>query len=402
MHIQAQESENNSFFFTSDLLFGKTIDANTDFPETGVQKAFFANFGYHNYSNDKEWAYRLKYPKTGVSLGIVDFGNIEKLGLAYTIMPFMEFGLFRKKTQRWNLNIGIGGSFMNTQYDAITNPFNQAIATKLNWSFKSFIYYDVLKKPTTNWRLGLGYIHHSNGHSRLPNQGLNSLLFSISTNINSKPKNGQPLDLTVKPKTYQTYISIRTGVGQNVLSEVFNDKKEVYTVAFYVGRVINRTFKFGGGFYYRFYENYYDYINNDETLVSEHAPNFMNNPYKHAITYGVSGTAELLMDHLGFEVELGMNFYKPFYKIDWKLNQGYTYQDAQDETVTVLGELNSYYKLKKTVSGRLGLKYYLFSNETSPKNNIYLGAHLNTNLGQADFTELSLGYVHRFNLRQKK
>jgi hypothetical protein len=402
IQLFAQEQENTSFFFTPEFLIGKTLEANTDFPETSLQKGLFVSFGNHNYSNDKEWVYRLRYPKTGVSLAVIDFGNTEKLGLAYTLMPFMEFGLFQRKTQRWNLNIGIGGSYMNTQYDAVTNPFNQAITTKLNWSFKSFIYYDVFKKSNIDWRLGLGYLHHSNGHTRLPNQGLNSLLFSVSSTINSKPKNDKPLDLTEKRKTYQTYFSVRTGIGQNVLSEVFNDKKEVYTTAVYLGRIINGTFKFGGGFYYRFYQHYYDYIKSDEELVAEQVPHFTNNPFKYSITYGVSGSAELLMDHIGFEFELGMNFYKPFYKIDWQLNQGYSYQDANDETVTVLGELDSYYKLKRTVSGRLGLKYYLFSNSQAPKNNVYLGAHLNANLGQADFTELSLGYVHRFNLKQKK
>ena len=360
------------------------------------------NFGNHNYSNDKEWVYRLRHPKTGVSLGVIDFGNTEKLGLAYAIIPYIEFGLFKRKTQHWNLNVGFGASYSDTQYDSITNPFNKAITTKLNWSFKSFIYYDVLKKPNTNWRLGLGYIHHSNGHTRLPNQGLNSLLFSVSSTIHSKPKSDKPLEWIERTKSYQAYISIRTGIGQNVLSEVFNDKKEVYTAAIYMGRIINSTFKFGGGFYYRFYEHYYDYIKNNEALVSEQVPHFRNNPFKYSITYGVAGSAELLMDHVGVELELGINFYKPFYKIDWKLTQGYSYQNAEDETVEILGELNSYYKLKRTVSGRLGLKYYLFSNSKSPKNNVYLGAHINANLGQADFTELSLGFVHRLNLKQKK
>ena len=402
MQLTAQEEENKDFFLLPEILIGKTLDANTDFPETNAQKAFFLSFGNQNYSKEHEWRYRLRYPKTGISLGVTDFGNTDKLGLAYTLMPFMEIGLFKEKTRRWNLNIGIGGSYMNTQYDDITNPFNQGITTKLNWSFKSFVYYDLLKISRTNWRLGLGYLHHSNGHTRLPNQGLNSLLFSVSSRINSKSKSDKPLDLTERTKTFQTYISIRAGLGQNVLSEIFNDKKEVYTAAIYMGSIINSTFKFGGGLYYRFYENYYDYIKNNEALVSEQVPHFRNNPYKYAITYGVYGSAELLMDHIGIEGELGMNFYKPFYKIDWQINQGYTFQNAENETVEVLGELNSYYKLKRTISTRLGLKYYLFSNSKSPRNNIYIGAHLNANLGQADFTELSLGFVHRLNLKQKK
>jgi hypothetical protein len=77
---------------------------------------------------------------------------------------------------------------MDTQYDTETNPFNRAITTKVNWSFLSFLYYDVFKTDKTDWRFGLGYLHHSNGHTNLPNQGLNSLAASISAKIDSKKK----------------------------------------------------------------------------------------------------------------------------------------------------------------------------------------------------------------------
>ena len=112
-------------------------------------------------------------------------------------------------------------------------------------------------------------------------------------------------------------------------------------------------------------------------------------------------TSELLLNHVGFEFDLGLNIYKPFYKIDWKLNKGYSYETSNNETVEVLGELDWYYEIKRTISARMGLKYYLWSTNNAPKHNMYLGAHINANLGQADFTELSLGYVYRFNFKEK-
>ena len=243
-------------------------------------------------------------------------------------------------------------------------------------------------------------MHHSNGHTSLPNQGLNSLAASISTKIDTKK---QHLDFE-KPKfssKSQTYFSTRIGIGQNVLSEKFNTKKEVFTYAASAGKIINNTFKFGGGFYYRFYEHYYDYINNNEVLVEEDYPHFRDNAYGYATNFGLFATAELLMSHIGFEFELGLNVYKPFYKVDWRLNQGYDYENANGETIEVLGELDWYYEIKRTVSARMGLKYYLWSTNTAPKHNIFIGAHINANLGQADFTELSLGYVYRFNSKEK-
>ena len=49
----------------------------------------------------------------------------------------------------------------------------------------------------------------------------------------------------------------------------------------------------------------------------------------------------------------------------------------------------------------MGLKYYLWSTTNSPKDNMYIGAHINANLGQADFTELSIGYTYRFSYKEK-
>ena len=167
------------------------------------------------------------------------------------------------------------------------------------------------------------------------------------------------------------------------------------------GKIINNTFKFGGGFYYRFYEHYYDYIRNNGALVDEQLPHFKSNPFGYATNFGLFATSELLLGHVGFEFDLGLNIYKPFYKIDWQLNQGYSYENNNGETFVVLGELDWYYEIKRTVSSRMGLKYYLWSTTNSPKDNMYIGAHINANLGQADFTELSIGYTYRFSYKEK-
>jgi len=383
-----QRVVNTSFYFSPEFVLGITAEANSHFPDRGLQSGLFLNFGWYNQSNEKEWAKQLNYPKTGISFGISDYGNSEKLGQAFSVMPFAEFKIFN----RWSLHSGIGISYMNTLYDETENPFNQAITTNFNWSFRTFFYYQIFN----NWKIGFGYNHSSNGHTRLPNQGFNSFLASVSTSFNSKKESSQEfLDNTKTQKTKQWYFSSRFDIGKNVLSEEFNDKREVYSIAFSGGKIINKTFKLGAGFYFRFYEHYYDYIKNEEELITSEYPELTDHPFINASTFGIFATSELLLSHIGFEFDVGFNFHKPFYKIDWKLNQGYSYQSGE-ETVVVLGELDDYFKLKKIVSARLGLKYYLVNNNKTPKHNAFVGAHINANLGQADFTALTLGYVYRF------
>ena len=387
--------EDRSFYILPEFHFGKTIKANTDFPSANLQTAAVVSLGWHNSTAKSEWASRLNFPKTGIALAYIDFGNTEKVGQAFTFLPYAEFQMFKK----WFLNVGMGLSYINTLYDKESNPLNRAITTNLNWSFKSFLYYSLNRTSKLDWRLGAGYFHHSNGHLRLPNQGLNSVLASVSVKISTETAS-ELIDKPQYSKSKQTYISARGGFGLNVLSEEFNSKKEVYTLAVDIGRIINRTFKLGGGIYYRFYQHYYDYIKNEGELVTEEHPVFLENPFGYASNFGIYGTAELILGHVGFEFDLGLNIHKPFYQIDWKLNQGYSYTGAQGQTVVVLGELDWYYEIKRTISSRLGLKYYFINNNKSPQHNFYLGSHINANLGQADFTDWSFGYVYRFDIKE--
>ncbi|WP_062057724.1 acyloxyacyl hydrolase [Aquimarina longa] len=396
----SNEDHKTSFFITPEVLLGKTTEPNTGFPKTKLLKSIFISIGAYNKAIDKQWASRLGYPKTGISLGITDFGNKEKVGRAYALMPFVEIGLFSRRTNKWHLNMGFGGSYIDTKYHPETNPFNKAITTSFNWSFKSFLYYDVLSCKPIKWRLGLGYGHYSNGHTKLPNQGLNSFMISASASIGEQEESSTEDFIALKKertKSSQTYFSFRSGIGQNVLSETFNSKKEVYSVAFSVGKVVHKIFKFGVGFYGRFYEHYYDHIKNNEELIDDQVSFFKEKPFVYASNYGFFSTAEIFIGHVGVEFDLGLNIHKPFYKIDWQLTQGKTYNNTY-----TLGELDWYYEVKRTISSRLSVKYYLFNAHHTHKNNFFLGASINANLGQADFSELSLGYVYRFKYKKKK
>ncbi|WP_136480536.1 acyloxyacyl hydrolase [Cognatitamlana onchidii] len=401
---QSTPSNKSDLFYNAELYLGKTLEANTNFPETRLQTGFIFSMGSLNKNNTAAWVKQLGVPKSGFSVSYTNFGNNAKIGSAYSFIPYLEFGLLKKKTDNLNLAVGVGGAYVDTQFSNESNPFNRAISTKFNWAFRSVLYYNVHKASRMNWRLGLGYFHHSNGHTRLPNQGLNSLLVSASAFIPSQKKAKHPLseqEKKHKERSKQTFINFQTGIGQNVLSELDITKREVYTFTASAGKVINKTFKFGGGLYYRFLEGYYDYIKDDGELISEQVPHFRENPYKYATNFGIFGSAELLLSHVGIEWNVGFNVYKPFYKIDYQLNQGYSFYDGE-KTVFFLAELDWYYEVKRTVSSKLGLKYYIINTNNSPAHNTFLGVYINSNLGQADFTELSLGYIYRFKLKDRK
>ena len=204
-------------------------------------------------------------------------------------------------------------------------------------------------------------------------------------------------------KSKYSYLSFRGGYSSNVLSKAFNDKKDIYIFSGEYGWVINNAFKLGAGFYYRFYEHYYDYIKDDEFLVrdGEEFDYFKEDPWLNASNFGVFFNGEVLLNHIGINVQIGLNIHKPAYKIDWRINQGWSYLPREIPPNGVLGEFDGKFRKKHLISSRMGMKYYIIGNDKNPKNNVFIGFHINANMGQADFTELSLGYVHNFKNKSK-
>jgi hypothetical protein len=302
------------------------------------------------------------------------------------------------------MNVGLGTSYFNKSFDATENPLNQAVSTNFTWTFRLFFHYKIYESQLIQWRLGGGLLHHSNGHTRLPNNGYNSLVGSLSAIIGTKKTNNtESPEIKSLERTSVFYISPRIGLGSNILSLVYNDKKPVYTVAFSAGKQINHTFKYGIGLSYRYYQHYYDYIAENESLVQpgREFEDFTNSPTWSASAITLFAEGELLLNHIGLTFSVGANIHKPGYDIDWRINQGWDHTPREIPENWMLGEYNSKYKLKKAIATRLGLRYYLFGNETYPVHNLYAGVTLNANLGQADFTELSIGYVRSFGVKEK-
>ncbi len=398
INLNGQENNSNPFSVTPEILFGITNDANTYFPETGIQKQVLISFGWHNKKTTQEWTSYIKNSKTGFSIGYTDLGNKSQLGEAFTIQPFLEFNAL--KSENLNLHVGSGVSFFTKKYNSVTNEFNKAVSTDFTWSFRLFMYYNLIKSKEINWRIGAGFTHHSNGHTKLPNQGYNSALISLGAEINTSKKYVKDFKLSdFSSKTTSKYYSIRSGFGLNVLSTAFDDKEAVYAVSGEYGKIYNNTLKVGFGAYFRFYEKYYNYISNNESLVQNgrEFSSLKSNAFNNSLNIGITANGELLLNHFGIDIQVGINLYKPAYKIDWRINQGWgeVPKIIDDNGGNYrLGDIEeSYFKIKRTISARLGLKYYFINTSKKPTDNFFIGTFINSNLGQADFTEFAVGYV---------
>lgn len=401
---QTHPEDNYSFSFFPEINLGHSFTDYSEFPSRNPQYSLFLNFGWSNLK--KPWIPKLQRTVTGISLGYSNLGNNEQLGSAYSLMPFIKFDI--SKNKRFSALFSLGTSFFTKEFNEQTNFGNKAISTDFVWSFRSFFYYKLSEKESP-FSIGLGFFHNSNGHTRLPNQGLNSVLLAVSKPLiktsHSNEINFNRHDSNAFERI--SYLSFQTGYGDSSLSIPFpfNENGLVSRTSIDYGRILNPNIKLGIGAYYSFYEHYYNYISNNESLVQDgrEFESLKNNPAWNASAVGISLNGELLLNHVGIEARVGFNIHKPAYKIDTRINQGWYFfpREFEIEDNFPLGELDTEYKLKRTISTRIGLNYYLISTHKMPKHNVFIGAHINANLGQADFTEFTIGYVYLFKKSNK-
>ena len=408
LNVFSQEKEleyNSSFSVLPELAIGHSTEPNGDFPGRKPQVQVFVNLNKDNSSKPHEWVYWLNAPETGVTFGYTNFGNATHLGNAFSVMPYIKFHPFKNK--RFKSLFSLGGSYIDNKFNEDTNFTNRAISTDIVFSFRSFIYYS-LSKNQNSWSLGLGYSHHSNGHTKLPNQGLNSFLVSISKPYRFKSNKKVKVHENTPEASRQNYWLLQSGLGMNVLSipESFNDLQPVHTLSIGHGKIINSTYKLGIGAYYNYYRHYYNYLTNNESLVQDgrEFDYLTSNPVLNASAFGVFAEGELLLSHIGINARLGFNVFKPAYDIDWRINRGnyfFPRDIPEDFPKDNLGEYNTYFKMKKHIAFRIGFNAYLVSTAKKPKHNVYLGVYINSNLGQADFVEASLGYIFTLDKKNK-
>ena len=90
---------------------------------------------------------------------------------------------------------GIGASYFTKTHRQ--NERNQSIGSHLNWAFQWTYYRTFKMTENKDIRLGIGYHHSSNGHTQLPNYGLNSAVLSLAITpnslIQSNTKQKQPI-----------------------------------------------------------------------------------------------------------------------------------------------------------------------------------------------------------------
>lgn len=357
-----------SFFVEPEFLAGRIVPNYQQYPLSNVKETMVLDIGSSNVDN-KPWAKYYNHPDVGISLIFSQLGNENVFGNEIDLMPFISLNTTRRLRNTWFFKISIGASYF-TKHWALTDSSNNAIGASYTWAFRVFLYRSLWVTKKINLRIGGGYCHSSDGHTQLPNYGLNSALLGLTLQFNKTPPDPDfiyPEKIKeVIPKTY--FMTLRTGFGFHERGSpqgpVGGPKYGVGSFAVAGGIIFKNHIKVRTGFTYRDYGKLLDYTGlNYTTWQSSNIYFFLG--------------CEFLIGHVGMDIEGGINLYKPFYHDFYKKYEGST--------------ASTFYFLKNTFPMRMGLNYYLINTSKNPLCNVFVGAHIDANFGQADFSELSLG-----------
>jgi hypothetical protein len=361
-------------------MFGKIIPMSTFFvfPSTGYQQVTALNYGFTNNDTTK-WGKYYNQAESGFLMLYSNLGNNKVLGHQFSLLPFVSFNVFNNFKTPFKLKMGAGISYFTSRFDSLGNPSNEIVGSQFTWDVKIFLYKSIYKKGGFNLKLGAGFSHESNGHTRLPNLGVNSPMASITGQFYKQKGDNYIIHnrrkrQNITPKKY--YLTMEKGIGFHEQDETEGPAmgflKPVYSSDLSGAIVFNDHIKLRGGFTYRYYQHYYDHI------IKNDLDELNDNPELNSSNLSFYLGNEFLMGHMSIDVLLGVNLHKPFYR---KMNQG-----------TDIG-----LTLQKTLLTRIGLNLYLINNLKLPKHNLFVGAHIKANMVKADYTDLTIGYTYRLN-----
>jgi hypothetical protein len=374
--ISSCHAQKRPLFLETELAIGKVIGNYPNFPPTGVRTGFAISYGVLHNDSSRSWPAYFNFPVTGITAAFHRLGNDQVYGYEATLIPFVAMSPSKNSKSPLWFKLGMGASYFTKHYFSENNTRNLSVGSAFNWAFQVHISKSWMLAKQLGFQAGLGFLHASNGHTQLPNFGINSLAseFALTWYLNDSDPTFRPNKPGKSVEKKSILLHSRYGFGLQefggTTGPIGGDKRPVHCVGLGAGLMMRKQWKVKASLTYRYYEHINQYF-----IVQENKTNHWQ-----ASNLIFSIGSEFLMGHFGIDVEVGLNVFKPFFR---------TFHDLYETG----GEFD--YTLKRLFPSRFGFNTYLISHEKAWRSNLCLGASICANFGEADFSEISLTYIHR-------
>ncbi len=375
---------NTSLYFGIEPQIGKIAPNTSSHPKTSANLGLHLQVGFLQLGNNG-WGEFYNYPELGLDLGYNFLGEKDIFGSEFSLNPYFILPTSKDPKKGASFKLGFGLSTFNKKYHEVNNPRNLYTGSTFAFTFNVGVFKSFPVSEKLRIKTGLALRHSSNGHTQLPNYGINSALASIIFQF--FPKTIGERNTFKKPfkKEYCPYLILNQGIGTHELggpiSPIGGKDGFVSTTGLTIGILFKKHILVRTGFSYRYYQLYQDYI--EENSLVEYNKNTIWSSSNLIFTIGT----EFLMGHFSIDIQGGLNLTKPFYKTHYEVFEN----TKEFDRIT-----------KRWLTTKFGFNAYLFNTKNLPQHNIRLGVFINANFGQADFAELGLAYVFKLNHKLDK
>jgi hypothetical protein len=328
---------------------------------------------FWKFNGKDKWHQYYNYPRGGFELVFAYLGNTSELGSTIGLIPALEWHS-KNVEKKWRFKMGFGVGYFDRIFDPISNPQNYYIGRHFMNMSRFSIHREVKISNKLAMRYGLSAIHASDGHTALPNVGLNMFTADVVINMRSSVKETSRLEYEDERKNYYT---IKFGVGMHELGKTEKPVGGPSYPSYHLSGWYNRSLKhihiLQLGLILGYYTSFYDYIVNQEVYSSK-----QNLRSSTAILFAGH---EFVFGKFGLSTQAGIYLYNPFYIKQAKLEGNWD---------------NTSDKLESVFTNRLGLNYYPFKKSNSLnklKGQLGLSIYIKTNLAQADLFEYALSFT---------
>lgn len=319
----------------------------------------------------RRWHQFYRYPQYGISLLYGSFGNDSLIGHTFGLYPCWYIETHKDKLLGATFKMGLGGAWTEKPYDKLTNPNNTLIGARISCLVS--VGASLVIRPTKmiNINAGVGFLHCSNGHTYIPNGAIDN--FSWGFGIAFKPNETKFEHKSYTREKHGFRLNTRLGLGfHEMAGSTFpagGPKYKVYSLAISASHRIGDCGNARFGIIGTYYSSFYDMIRLEDY--------FKGNERISSCVFGPFVGHEYYIGRLSFISEAYANLYNPLYE------ELYLKQDDAKK-----------FMLKRWFSMRIGFGYYVFHNpEYYSHQNLWLGLFIKTNAVQADYVDMTVGYV---------
>lgn len=370
--VQAQTEKNDSasvFVPGVSVHGGRIIRNYPDFPDHQVAGLAQLDVGFQTRGH-RPWQADMRYPETGATLVVGSLGNAEVLGTVVGVMPYLSWKLNGSRKWALNMKAGLGFAWFNNPYHEISNPRNTLMGssfsniTQLSLSamvgISRYLYLDA----------GFSFFHFSNGHTRLPNLGIN--MPTLFTGIRLRLPGNDPDHRYPHPDTatkrYQMVVELLGGrheFGEST-EPVGGISYPVYGLGLGLRWLPARLHVFTASVEWNYYASFRDFATLN--LMTDHQM------WLYASTVSLYAGHEFMMGRLSIDTRVGFYLFNPF-------RTDYRHRFQQTEGGAKLINTN-----------KLGINWYLRP-PASARVNVRVGMYIKANLGQADYAGVGISLV---------